>query len=76
MSACGSLEMHDAKIAKKSPSGHHHTILSGYIFATKVCIDNPKKMLSNNISSTCPPEYGELRPTSGWDRFVSLGHPS
>jgi len=19
-----------------------------------------------NISSTCPPEYGELRPTSGW----------
>ena len=20
--------------------------------------------------------YGELRPTSGWDRFVSLGHPS
>ena len=22
------------------------------------------------------PQYGELRPTSGWDRFVSLGHPS
>jgi len=21
-------------------------------------------------------EYGELRPTSGWDRFGSLGHPS
>jgi len=21
-------------------------------------------------------QYGELRPTSGWDRFVSLGHPS
>jgi len=21
------------------------------------------------------PEYGELRPTSGWDRFISLGHP-
>jgi len=20
------------------------------------------------------PQYGELRPTSGWDRFVSLGH--
>jgi len=20
-------------------------------------------------------QYGELRPTSGWDRFVSLGHP-
>jgi len=22
------------------------------------------------------PQYGELRPTSGWDRFGSLGHPS
>ena len=21
-------------------------------------------------------QYGELRPTSGWDRFVSLGHPT
>jgi len=21
-------------------------------------------------------QYGELRPTSGWDRFVSLAHPS
>jgi len=21
-------------------------------------------------------QYGELRPTSGWDRFVRLGHPS
>jgi len=21
------------------------------------------------------PQYGELRPTSGWDRLVSLGHP-
>jgi len=21
-------------------------------------------------------QYGELRPTSGWDRFVSLGHPN
>jgi len=21
-------------------------------------------------------KYGKLRPTSGWERFVSLGHPS
>ena len=43
------------KIAKKSPSGHHPTTLSGYIFATKACIDNPKKnLLSSNISTTCP----------------------
>jgi len=38
------------KIAKKSPSGHHRTTLSGYIFATKAHIDNRKK--SSNISST------------------------
>jgi len=31
------------KIATKSPSGHHCTTLSGYIFATKACIDNGKK---------------------------------
>jgi len=28
--------------------------LSGYIFATKVFIDNRKKMLNGNTSSTCP----------------------
>jgi len=28
---------------KKSPSGHHRTTLSGHVFATKACIDNPKK---------------------------------
>jgi len=44
------------KNAKKSPSGHHHTTLSGYIFATKACIDkkNGKNLLSSNISSRCP----------------------
>jgi len=35
------------KIAKNSPSGHHRTTLSGYIFANKARIDS-------NISSTCP----------------------
>jgi len=40
---------------KNSPSGHHRTTLSGYIFATKPHIDNPKKnLLNSNISSTCP----------------------
>jgi len=35
--------MQDQKIAKNSPSGHHRTTLSGYIFASKACIDNWKK---------------------------------
>jgi len=42
------------KWRKKSPSVHHPTTLSGYIFATKACIDNRKKnLLSSNMSSTC-----------------------
>jgi len=31
--------LQDVKIAKKSPSAHHRTTLSGYTFATKACID-------------------------------------
>jgi len=31
------------KVAKKSPSGHHHTTLSDYILATKARVDNRKK---------------------------------
>jgi len=41
------------KIAKNSPSGHHRTTLSGYIFATKAHINNRKKnLLNGNISPT------------------------
>jgi len=46
--------MQDPEIVKNSPFGHHRTILSGYIFATRVYIDNQKKLLSSNISSTRP----------------------
>jgi len=43
------------KSRQKLPSGHHRTILSGYIFANKARIDNPKKnLLSSDMSSTCP----------------------
>jgi len=46
--ARGSLQIQDAK---KSPSRHHHTTLSGHIFATKACIDNGEKnLLSSNTS--------------------------
>ena len=44
------------KIAKNSPSGHHRTTLSGYIFATKAQSNrqSEKKLLNSIISSTCP----------------------
>jgi len=38
------------KIAKNSPSAHHRTNLSGYVFATKAHIDNRKNLLNSNIS--------------------------
>ena len=59
------------KIAKKSPSGHHPTTLSGYIFVTKACIDNRRKnLLSSNISSTCPHNMVNFGPLAA--EIVSL----
>jgi len=40
------------KILQNLPSAHHHTTLSGYIFATKARIDNRKKNLLNSNMST------------------------
>jgi len=73
--ARGSLKILDAKNLQKSPSGHHLTTLSGYIFATEARIHNRKKLVKQQYVLQKSPQYGELRPTSGWDLFVSLGHP-
>ena len=56
---------------KNSPSGHYLTTLSGYILATI-----GKKLVKQQYLLHMSPQYGELRPTSGWDRSGSLGHPS
>ena len=61
------------KSRQKSPSGHHRTNLTGYIFATKARIDNRKKLVKQQYLLWMSPQYGELRHTSGWDRFVSWG---
>jgi len=53
------------KVVKKSPSGHHHTTLSGYIFTTKAHIDNWKKLVKQQYLLHMFPQYGELQPTSG-----------
>jgi len=43
------------KSRQKLSSGHHRTTLSGYIFATKARINNPKKdWLNSNVCPTCP----------------------
>jgi len=57
--------------AKKSPSVHHRTTLSGYIFATKAHIDNRKKnLLSSNISPTYPYNVVNFGPLAA--EIVSL----
>jgi len=35
-----------------------------------------KKLVKEQYLPHMSLQYGELRPTGGWDRFVSLGHPS
>jgi len=35
-----------------------------------------KKLVKQQYVLQISPQYGELRPTNGWDRFGSLGHPS
>jgi len=66
------------KIAKKSPFEHHRTTLSRYIFAT----NRPTMFTWGDRKKTCyvkqrclphmSSQYGELRPTSGWDLLASL----
>ena len=58
------------KIAKNSPSGHHHTTLPGYIFATKTRIDNRKKnLLSSSVSPTCPHNIVNFHPLAAEVRW-------
>jgi len=73
--ARGSLKIQDAKTAKKSPSGHHRTTLSGCICATKVWTIG-KKLVKQQYLPHMSSQHGELRPTNGWDRFGCLGHPN
>jgi len=59
--AHGSLQIQDAKSRQNR---HLGTIaqLSGYIFATKARIDNGKKLLNSNSSSTCPHNMANFGP--------------
>jgi len=51
-------------MAQNSPPGHHRTTLSGYIFANKACIDNRKKLLNSNTSSTCIHNMANFGPVT------------
>jgi len=64
------------KIAKKVAIWAPSHKLSGYIFATKVRIDNRKKLFKQQYVLHMSLQYGELLLTNGWDLLASLGHPA
>jgi len=63
---------------KQSPSTHHRTTLSGYIFATKARIDNRKKtcLLNSNISPTCLHNMVNVCPLAAEIGSVLWGAPA
>jgi len=61
------------KIAKKSPSGHHRTTLSGYIFATKAHIDNRENLLKQQFSPTCPHNTANFGPLAALAAEIGSG---
>jgi len=62
-------KIQDTKIAKKSPSRNHRTILSGCIFTTKACIDNGEKLVKQqyllHMSSQYMANFGPLTAEIG-----------
>ena len=52
------------KFAKNLPSLYHRTTLSGYIFATKACINNWKKLVKQQYLLNMSWQYDELLPTN------------
>ena len=65
------------KSRQKSPSRHHRTTLSGYIFGNKARIDNQKKnLLSTNMSSTCPHNMVNFGPLAAEIGPVFWGTPA
>jgi len=58
--------LQDAKLCQKSPSAHHCTTLSGYIFATKACVDNQKKLVKWQDLLHISSRYGPLTDEICW----------
>jgi len=63
------------KIVKKSPSGHYRATLSGYIFATKACIDNRKKLVKHQHLLHMPENMVNFGPLAAEIDPVVWGSP-
>ena len=61
------------KIAFWAPS---HNFVGLYLRNEGTYRQSEKKLVKQQYLPHMSAQYGELRPTSSWNRFVSLGHPS
>jgi len=67
---------------KKSPKIRHLGIIAQLCRARAISSQRRhvstirQKLVKQQYLPHMSLQYGELRPTSGWDRFVSLGQPS
>jgi len=59
------------KSRQKSPSGHHPTMCRAISSQLRHVSTIRKKIVKQQYLPYMSPQYGELRPISGWDRFVS-----
>jgi len=64
------------KIAKNSISAHHSAICRAISSQLRHVSTIGKKLLNSKYLLHMSSQYGELQPTNGWERFVSLGHPT
>jgi len=64
---------------KNSPSAHHRTTSWSYqAISSQIrhILTIGKKFVKQQYLLQMSSQYGELRPTNGWDQLASLGHPS
>ena len=64
------------KWCEKSPPAHYRTTFSGYIFATKACIDNRKKLVKRQYLLHTSSQYGELGPLAAEIISLVCGTPA
>ena len=68
-------EIQDAKITQKFAVVLSHNFV-GLYFTTKACIDNRKKLVKSNMSSTCPHNMAHFGPLTAEICCRVWGHPS
>jgi len=65
---------------KKSPKIRHLCTIAQLCWAISSQLRHAstigKKLVKKQYLSHMSLQYGDLWPTNGWDRFVSLGHPN